>query len=192
MKKYLLLILFICYCSTAFSQKENNRLGRVLDSLTNLPIEYATVVLYTGSDSLFIAGVVTDESGAFSLPEMVVNKNYIIEVKCMGFETKVIRTDSISSIKNDLEIRLNRGAVLLDEVIVESTRDRISLKADKKVLNIDKTISSAGEAVADVLLLVPEIKIQGDKITLKGQSFTVMVNSKYSSLNPDELFLIRA
>lgn len=192
MKKYLLLISFIFYCSIAFSQKENKLVGQVLDSLTNEPVEYATVVLYTDSDSLLITGAVTDESGAFSLTGVAVNKKYIIEVKCMGFETKVVHTGFISSIKDDFEIRLNRGAHLLDEVIVESTRNLISLKADKKVLNVDKTISSAGEAAADVLLLVPEIKIEGNKITLKGQSFTVLVNGKYSSLTPDELFTIQA
>ncbi|MDR0348842.1 MAG: outer membrane beta-barrel protein [Tannerella sp.] len=194
MKKYLLLIPFIFCYSIAFSQ-ENNLAGRVLDSLTNEPLEYATVVLYTGSDSLFIAGAVTDESGAFSLTKVAVHENYIIEVKCMGFQTKAIHTGSISSLKDDFEITLSIDSIddiLLDEVIVESTRYRISLKADKKVLNIDKTISSAGEMAADVLLLIPEIRSEGNRITLKGQSFTVMVNGKYSSLTPDELFLIQA
>src|SRR5689334_21467321 len=44
--------------------------GRVLDSITNQPLEYATITLYKQGEKKAINGATTDKSGNFTITEV--------------------------------------------------------------------------------------------------------------------------
>jgi hypothetical protein len=107
----------------------------------------------------------------------------------------VCQTTVTGVVKDSLDSKgLNSGKedIILNELVVEGDTRIISLKADRKILRIDKTMSSAGESVADLMQLTPEIKVDNQTITLKNQSFKVFINNKPSSLSPQSLFQMSA
>lgn len=79
----------------------------------------------------------------------------------------------------------------LGEVVV--TGKLVELRADRKIIHVDKAHVGGGENVPDVLQLLPEIRVTTDnKITLKERPFTIFLNGKPSSITADQLFQMPA
>lgn len=107
MMRKLLLFLFILSNFSAFSQQTIR--GVVLDSVTNLPIEYATVTLLPNN-----VNTTTDERGKFSFINNL-GKVVSIQIASIGFETKTI---AIVSFKSSEPLILSHQKTSLQNVIV--------------------------------------------------------------------------
>ena len=59
--------------------------GRVYDSKTGSPVEYATVALLSAQDSHLVTGTVTEGNGSFAVP--VDFGRYLLRVSCMSYQT---------------------------------------------------------------------------------------------------------
>jgi len=107
MMRKLLLFLFILSNSSAFSQQTIR--GVVLDSVTNLPIENATVTLLPNN-----VNTTTDERGKFSFINNL-GKVVSIQIASIGFETKTI---AIASFNSSEPLILSHQKTSLQNVIV--------------------------------------------------------------------------
>ena len=59
--------------------------GEVVDERSNA-IPFANVALYS-EDSMFVAGTVTDEAGAFELNDTIAKRGYL-KVSCVGYAAR--------------------------------------------------------------------------------------------------------
>ena len=158
--------------------------GKVIDSLTNKPLDYATVTLYRTGSKVPITGSLTDEKGGFKLNE-VSTGSYKLTVTYIGYPTKTIEPviTTLSKPDNNVgSIIVSAGARSLKEVVVVGQQALIENKIDKLVFNAEKDITSAGGNASDVLRKVPMVSLDVDgNVSLRGsQNVKILINGKPS------------
>lgn len=168
--------------------------GILKDSLSGERIPFGTVMLYRQTpDSLqLVTGAIADSTGYFSVEKVPAGK-YRVRMASLGYLPKEMATELMAGAKERAygEMGLQPGIKALGEVVV--TGKLVELKADRKVIHVDKAHVGGGENVPDVLQVLPEIRVTTDnKITLKERPFTIFLNGKPSSITADELFQMPA
>jgi len=78
--------------------------GKLIDTLSGKPVEFATVVLLDATQQKEVDGVITDEKGVFKL-QNVKNGKYEVAISFLGYEAKTIK---------DIELTLEKPDVNLD------------------------------------------------------------------------------
>ena len=185
----LLLILFLCISSfiqlAAQSQGRGIIKGRIVESNSHKPLEYATVSLYSKMDSALIEGMMLDTSGTFSLE---VNFGvYYLECAFLGYHSETItdiKLEANQALINLGLIKLESNAQMLTEVEVRAEKSFIELSLDKRVFNVGKDLASLGGNAADILNSVPSVSVDVEgNISLRGsQGVQVLVDGKPSGL----------
>ncbi len=154
--------------------------GQVVDLQSGQPLEYATVSVFSTTDSTLVTGVATNEKGIFMLETNA--ESFTIEIAFLGYLTKVF--DNLPTDRNiDLrKIEMNPNQAILDEVTVVSERSETVFHLDKRVFNVGKDLSSAGGTALDVLNNVPslDVNIEG-VVSLRGNAnVQILINGKPS------------
>ncbi len=169
--------------------------GLVTDSQTGKPIEYATVSLFSETDSL-ITGTVCNVEGVFILTELK-KINYHLSVDFIGYKKlniNNIQTNS-SSESIQVDVKLQRAEIELDEVNITGHIQTIDYKIDKKVINVGKNLTAEGGTAVDVLKTAPSVQVDLEgNVTMRGSSdFAVLIDGRPSVLSgSDALSMIPA
>jgi len=187
------LSLLLCFAARVSAGVRNNDdiikgkiSGKIIDSATKQPVSYATVSIYkAGSPSPF-NGVVSDDKGAFILPN-VAEGNYRIVIDFIGYRKKTINNVAISKSSADVAL----GTILmasttnqLSTVNIVAKAPIVENKIDKTVFNVANDLTSQGGTAADVLPKVPQITVDIDgNVQLQGNSnIQFLINGKPSSI----------
>ncbi|KAA3605850.1 MAG: TonB-dependent receptor [Calditrichaeota bacterium] len=186
-----LLLLLSLLISTAFAQQGSRKpkmriTGKIVDSSSKTPLEYANVVLYNKSDSLQVTGTTTDEKGEFRI--LASSGEYFIEVFFIGYEEKKVGIPSNKSPITLGDIPLKNIAVFSDEVQIEAERSPVTSHIDKKVVNVSSQITSTSGNATDVLENVPSVAVDIDgNVSLRGsENFRVLIDGVPSVLESSE------
>ncbi|RJP63265.1 MAG: TonB-dependent receptor [Ignavibacteriales bacterium] len=160
--------------------------GKVLDSQTNTPIEYANITIYRSRNSQLANGAVTNQDGRF-LIEKVIPGKYSAKVSFMGYTNFTIDSFLVTpkSLNVDLGIiKLSIKSVSTQEVVVTGQKDMITNNLDKKVVNVDANIASSGGSALDVMQNVPSVTVDADGgVALRGsKNVTFLIDGKPSGL----------
>lgn len=160
--------------------------GRLLDSLSKSPIEFATVVLQDAASKKQIDGLTTDEKGGFKFPEVKLGK-YQLTISFIGYRNKTVTGINLSPEKPDYdagELGLASESVSLQTVEVTGQAALIENKIDKLVYNAEKDIATSAGDASDVLQRVPLLAIDGDgNVSLRGSSnVQILINGKPSAI----------
>lgn len=159
--------------------------GRVVDSLTAQPVEYATISLVKQSDKKVVNGGSTDDKGFFSL-EGIPDDTYELLVYFIGYRTTTVSNITVG--KNASvplgNVRLANRQTMLKEVTVEVEKSVIENKIDKLVYNADKDVTSQGGVATDILKKVPQVAVDADgNVELQGNSnIRFLINGKPSGI----------
>ncbi|WP_179008307.1 outer membrane beta-barrel protein [Winogradskyella forsetii] len=175
--------LFLVFTLTlSFAQKDVKIKGTVLEKDTNIPLEYATVVVKTKEDNKIITGGITDTNGKFNVE--VPAGTYIVSVEYISYKTKTFPEQTISKDTDLGTIYLALNVDTLNEVMVVAERTTVEIKLDKKVYNIGKDLTTAGGTVSDALNNVPSVAVDIDgAISLRGNgNVRILINGKPSAL----------
>lgn len=135
--KLLIQILFLLIVQPFYSQTLE---GKILDSVTNLPIEYANITLMTKNK-----GVYANIDGKYNFD---ISKHLYdtLKVSSIGYNSKLIILDKFKNKKNiKLDISLSQKITHLDEVV---------LNLKKKKYNKKYTIGEGKESNAAVSSLI--------------------------------------
>jgi hypothetical protein len=87
--------------------------GNIIDSLTQQPVTGATIKIKGHS-----SGTQSGRDGSFSLANPIALKNTVLEISCIGYETKIIPINNLNAIG---EIKLAPASVTLEPVIITSS-----------------------------------------------------------------------
>lgn len=164
--------------------------GKVFDSGTGLPIEYATLALYRMKDSSLVTGSITDNKGEFTLNELPFGM-YYLEAGFLGYEKFRLNRILVTPQKQVIDvgkITISPSAVNLDAVQVVADNNRVEYKIDKKVITLSQDMTSSGGTVAQALENTPsiEVDIEGN-VTLRGSSnYKVLIDGKPSVIQGSE------
>jgi outer membrane receptor protein involved in Fe transport len=161
--------------------------GRIIDSDTDEPVEYANISIYRMADSNLVTGTITNASGNFIIEDVPFGK-YQLQADFLGYSKKIINHIIVNAnkLKADLdEIRLNKASLALGEVEVRADQARVQYKIDKKVVNVSQDLQSVTGTAADVLGNTPSVNVDIEgNVTLRGSgNFTVLINGRPGALD---------
>lgn len=178
------LILWMCCMAgmvcTAMAQGTIS--GRVYDSKTGHPIEYATVAILKVKDSSLVTGTVTEANGSFSTKANY--GTYLVRISFMGYQTYFHPHHVTLSEKHNAvslgKIQIAPSARMMEEVQVTAQRTMVEYQLDKRVVNVDKNLVTSGGTATDVLESVPSVSVDNDgNVSLRGSSSVkVLINGR--------------
>jgi outer membrane receptor protein involved in Fe transport len=160
--------------------------GKVVDAKTNLPVEYANVVLFNLPDTTIINGGVTNNEGIFILNQVPFGK-YLLKISFIGYNDIWIDTVFLNQHNKNVlfeEIRISQAASVLGKVEVTARQGVMEMHIDKKVFNVDQSIVSQGQSATEVLQTVPSVEVDIDgNISLRGSgNVTILIDGRPSAM----------
>ncbi|MGJ8744634.1 TonB-dependent receptor domain-containing protein [Polaribacter sp.] len=185
MKKTTLLLLCLLTSTFLLAQKPIKEgitiSGKVVDEISNQPLEYATIVL-KNTKTQKITGGITDEKGFFNI---VTPKGlYEINVEFISFKTIKLAEQEILSNKSLGTIKLAEDSSSLDEVVVIAEKSTVEIRLDKKIYNVGKDMTVKGGTASDVLDNVPSVDVDAEgTVSLRGsENVRILIDGKPSAL----------
>ncbi|RME96355.1 MAG: TonB-dependent receptor, partial [Bacteroidetes bacterium] len=161
--------------------------GRVVEASSQLPIEFATVLITDPLTKASLAGTTTDVQGRFGLE--VGQADFVLEVSFIGFQKATITEYEVRNGKVQLgDIALQINSQLLDEVTVRAEKSSTQFELDRRVFNVGKDLSSTGASVLEVLNNVPSVNVDIEgQISLRGSNgVQILINGKPSVLASEQ------
>ena len=177
MKRIKFIILLLAAVMTATAATFT---GTVVDEAGE-PFAFANVVLLNSADSTFIAGTMTNESGAFSL---TVNQSSVIaKISCVGYEKKFVNSKS-----EDLgTIQLQPNTTILGEVVVTGVRPAFKLTTEGIKTEVDGTLLSKVGTAEEVLGNLPGVQKKGTSVEVFGKGTPLIYINGRQMRNDSEL-----
>jgi len=170
--------------------KKGKIAGKVSEKGTAVPLQYAQVAIYNQLDSSLINGTITNVNGNFRIDKIPDGKYYVI-AEFIGYTPLTKNDIHIDNKNNTVElgtIELEENATEIGAVNVVGRKEGTIIKADKKVLNVDKNLSATGGTAIDALKVSPSVTInQEGNVLLRGStSFKVLIDGRPSALKPND------
>ena len=201
MKKYLVLIC-IALCATvsiaqrpsgggrAGGERQQMTLKGIVQDLNNsIPLEFATLSIYSSSDSTLVSGALTEPGGVFevSLPM----GRYYGEVEFIGYQKQMIDLavdrETISANRGVVDmgvIGMTTDAIQLDGVEITAERSETIMALDKRIFNVGQDLANRGGTAEDILDNVPSVTVDLDgAVSLRGSAgVRILINGRPSGL----------
>lgn len=161
--------------------------GKVIDTETKTPMEYANISIFRKQDSKLVTGSISNESGGFSIGDLPYGA-YYVEASFIGFEKTTIKDVNIIPNASTIDlgtIGLEASRQSIGTVDVVAERNRVEYKIDKKVINVTNDINANGGTAVTVLENTPSVEVDIDgNVSLRGSSsFTVLIDGRPSVLS---------
>lgn len=202
MKKIILTFLLLCFQTILLAQGKDAMLkamkdlkgrvyGKVIDSKTKQPVEYASVVvLWYNKDSL-INGSLTNDKGFFNIENLPPMGGFRLRITQIGFKTATSKF--FIQVPNKLEvdlgdIKIETDEKVLNEVEVTTEKSNVNMSIDKRVYNVDKDLSVKGGTGVDVMKNIPGVTVDADgNAQLRNQSPTIFVDGRPTNLTLQQI-----
>jgi outer membrane receptor protein involved in Fe transport len=187
------------------SKPGNHIFGRIIDIQTNKGIEAASVQLFekitnpsTGQaqDSL-IRFMLSKTNGDFSFDKISLNKDLEIKISAIGYAPYSkdftipveVSKDSAINVQKDMgNIIMSREHEKLAAITIVAQRPAMTLGIDKKVFDVDKSITSKGGTAVDVMKNIPSVSVDVDgNIELRNSSPTIFIDGRPTILTLDQI-----
>lgn len=160
-------------------------IGRVIDSTSKKPMEYATITLTKMGSKKPVNGATSNTNGQFVLSGIDTG-SYVVLIESIGYEPYSI--DRLIIGKKNTNIDLKRITLLkaqqtLQNVTVVAQRGLIENKIDKMVFNAERDLTSQGGVATDILRKVPQVSVDVDgNVELAGSGgVRFLINGKPST-----------
>ena len=165
--------------------------GKLIDSKTKKPIEYASViVLWFNKDSL-LGGALTKKNGEFSIDNLPAMGGFRFKATLIGYKT--YETKFYIQLPNKIEqdlgnINFEIDEKLLNEVEVTVKKNNLVMSIDKRIYNVDNDISVKGGTAVDVMKNVPGVTVDADgNAQLRNQSPMIFIDGRPSNLTLQQI-----
>lgn len=175
--------IFLLLSISLFAQKRPKVTvsGKIIETTTNQPLEYATLIL-TSVKTKRVTGGVTDGKGNFSIE--IPKGLYNMKVEFIGFKTKQLPQKKLTENTNLGTITLAEDAEALDEVEIIAEKSTVEIRLDKKIYNVGKDMTIKGGTASDVLDNVPSVNVDAEgAVSLRGnENVRILIDGKPSAL----------
>ncbi len=172
-------------CAHAQPSGRGKLAGKVLDSLSGSPFEYASITLIEQPGSKIVNGGVTDKAGRFLLSG-IRSGTYTVLVEAIGYTSIRLNDIVVDDAKSPVELKavyLSVRQNTLQSVTVTTSGKLVTNKIDKLIYNAERDITSQSGSATDVLRKVPQVSVDVDgKVELAGSSsIRFLINGKPST-----------
>lgn len=163
--------------------------GHVIDASSEEVLPFVNVTLLSVKDSTLIDGTVTDEKGNFTIKSVKANGSFIMRLSFIGYKDVYKDIKLKGKPLNVGTLAMNTNAEVLSGVEIVAERQMMEYKLDKRVINVEKNLVSAGGSASDVLENVPSVSVDEDgAVSLRGNSnVKVLIDGKPSELLGNDL-----
>ncbi len=185
MKKNILLLLLFTATFTFAQRPQNNTpiiiTGSIVESGSNLPLEYATVA-FINKDNKIVTGGITNEKGAYRIE--VPKGMYTVQFEFISYKTTKLSDQRLFKNTKLPTVSLEIDSESLDEVVVRAETTEVQVRLDKKIYNIGKDLTTSGATVSDALNNVPSVNVDVEgAISLRGnENVRILINGKPSAI----------
>ncbi len=160
--------------------------GILTDSMTQKPVEFATVVLFDTRQKKQVDGTITDDKGEFKFPEVKLG-SYDLQISFLGYANKIISNITLTPQKPDIvldKVLLSSEGVTLNEIQVTGQAAVVENQIDKLVYNAEKDVTTMGGDASNVLQKVPLLSVDAEgNVSLRGSSnIQILINGKPSTM----------
>ncbi len=159
--------------------------GRVQDAQSKAGIPFLTVQLKTEQDSAFVAGRLTDSTGAFTFTGLA-RGVYLLEARRIGYAPlrQRVLVGELSAYLDLGLLPMTATTTQLKEVVVTSTADEVASAMDRKTYRVEDNIAQAGGSVLQAMAALPGVTVgQDGKVLLRGSpQVIVLIDGKQTAL----------
>lgn len=182
--RYLLLLYFFPLLTLAQTKTDQpiSIKGLLVDE-QNKPVPFGNVALYQKTDSVLVAGAISDETGRYEVRSKP--GAFSLKISVLGYQERRITTIQVAGQDIDLgKLVLKATTKRLEEVVVRGERSQMELALDKKIFNVGKDLANAGGTAADILSNVPSVAVDAEgNVSLRGSnSVRILIDGKPSGL----------
>jgi len=161
--------------------------GIVVDKQTLQAVEYANLVVFRSKDSVMAGGAISNQKGVFTI-EKIPYGNYYMVVSFIGYSSLKIPNIIVNPKEADKkmgQIKFSPSTSTLSEVTVSAEKRMMEYSLDKKVVNVDKNLVSAGGSAVDVMQNIPAVTVDIDgNVSLRGSTnVNILIDGRPSSLS---------
>lgn len=187
--------------------------GKILDSITDKPIDAASVQLIQNRmdtatkkrKDFIVGGMLTQSNGDFNITNVPIMGQYKLKITAIGFkpfEKTVMLVDMskrptggqdmasmLGNLDKDLgNIKLQIDQQVLGNVTVTSSKPLLQLGIDRKIFNVDKNLVSAGGTATDIMKNIPSLNVDIDgNVTLRNNAPQIFVDGRPTNLTLDQI-----
>ena len=187
MKRTLLLSILLLALLTSFAQEKGKNIitGKILDSTSKTPLEYATVTLFLKGNKKPVNGGTSDKNGVYLIND-VKDSVFNIVFEFIGYNSFTMKNVAVNSKKGTLNLKdifLSQSTGTLKTVNIVSQGKLIDNKIDKMVYNAEKDVTSQSGVATDILKKVPQVSVDADgNVELAGSGgVRFLINGKPSA-----------
>lgn len=166
------------------AQTTNTISGVLKEASSEMPVEYATVILYEAGTGEVKNGCMTDSVGKFHFDKVPAGRYYVEGnyVGCAPVRSDIFILENRENI--DLGILLISNSKQLTEIMVEGRKSTFISKLDRKVFNVGQDLMSAAGSAADLMQNIPSVDVDIDgNVSLRGNgNVTILINGKPSAM----------
>lgn len=196
----LLTTILFFFNNLAFSQEQNyNKLvtpttgvlvGGVIDEYGK-PLYGASIYVLEAKDSVTVAYGMSDADGRFVIPDIPYGKS-IIKIEYLSYNS-IYSNPFILSQNNPVykiqKIKLDERVTTLGGVTVQAEVGMLESNLDKKVFNVESSITTEGATAVEVLEEIPSIDVDLEgNVTLRGsENVTILVDGRPTNLTLDQI-----
>ncbi len=194
MRFFIFIAIFLGVFHQGFTQQTTGPCkikGRIIDSSTHQPIDYATVTVFLKGSTKVAGGIISDESGKFTIDNLQTGE-YVANVDFIGYGSKrltnIVVTD-VQPVANLKDIKIASSSKKLEDVTITGNRSFMESHLDKFVFNVGNDLTSQGGVATDILRKVPQVSVDVDgNVELLGtQNIRVFINGLPSTMFDNNL-----
>ena len=182
----------------------NKLYGKVVDEQTKKPIPFVSVqVIATVHNGLnapskdsIIAATLTAPNGDFNFENVPAFDSLHITLSAVGYSTynnsftfSNLNKNSKGTIERDLgNIVMNHNATKLEAVTIVMDKPALQMGIDKKIFDVNKSISSKGGTAIDVMKNIPSVSVDVDgNVELRNSSPTIFIDGRPTILTLEQI-----
>ncbi|MBL7740204.1 MAG: TonB-dependent receptor [Chitinophagaceae bacterium] len=186
--------LFVCLISVITAGAQTTTNGRITGAVKDVAekaVESATVSLLRSKDSSLVKISLSDKKGDFEF-EKIADGKYLVAITAAGLTKAYGHSFEVSSVNNQVDLgsfEMTKQVAEIGGVSVTAKRPLIENKIDRMVVNVESSITNAGNSALDVLEKSPGITVDNNGvISLKGkQGVIILIDGKQTFLGGNDL-----
>lgn len=164
--------------------------GGVVDEFGK-PLYGASIYVLNAKDSVPVAYGLSDENGRFVIPEIPFGK-CLIKIDYLSYNSVYSNTFIISQnnpVYKIQKVKLDEKVTQLGGVKVMAEVGMLESNLDKKVFNVESSITTEGATAVEVLEEIPSVDVDLEgNVTLRGsENVTILVDGRPTNLTLDQI-----
>jgi outer membrane receptor protein involved in Fe transport len=183
--------------------------GKVVDETNGKPLEGASIQLSQSKmdtatkkrRDFVVAIMLTEKKGDFSIDKLPVLTTYQLMITAVGYKTyseKVAfnlkmggndMSQMLNAVDKDLgNIKMGHNSEQLQAVVITADKSMVQMNIDRKVFNVDKSLTSVGGTAIDVMKNVPSVNVDIDgNVTLRNATPQIFIDGRPTTLTLDQI-----